>query len=82
MLKTDGTKDSIQCVSIHQAKGKEYNRVFILNNARVHYELASNPDQTQQEKNLSYIALTRSKDILFLVNSPPDDDDYDMEMLF
>ena len=72
-LQTKGTRNSIQCVSIHQAKGKEYNRVFILNKARVYIEFGRNADQRKQEANLSYIALTRSKDVIYLVASPPSD---------
>lgn len=67
-LCTKKQKGAIQCVSIHQAKGKEYNRVFILNNNRICSELAHTPDQLQQEENLAYIAMTRSKDTIFLVS--------------
>lgn len=75
-LCTTQTKNSIQCVSIHQAKGKEYDRVFILNNNKIFNELARSDDQRQQEKNLAYIAMTRSKDSIYLV-SPCQDDEYD-----
>jgi superfamily I DNA/RNA helicase len=75
LLQTKDTKNSIQCTSIHQAKGKEYNRVFILNEAKVYYELGRSADQVQQEVNLSYIALTRSKDTIYLVEKPEDEDD-------
>lgn len=77
LLKTKDTKNSIQCVSIHQAKGKEYDRIFILNKAKIYYELGRNADQVQQEINLSYIALTRSKDSIFLVEKPEDEQDND-----
>lgn len=68
-LQTKNSYNAIQCVSIHQAKGKEYKRVFILNRARVYTEYGRNADQRKQEANLSYIALTRSKDTIFLVAS-------------
>ena len=74
-LQTKGTRYSIQCVSIHQSKGKEYDRVFILNNARVYTEFGRNADQRQQESNLSYIALTRSKNVIYLVSSPSDEEE-------
>ena len=82
LLQTKDIKNSIQCTSIHQAKGKEYDRVFILNEAKVYYELGRNADQVQQEINLSYIALTRSKDTIYLVEEPEDDeDDEDFDMM-
>lgn len=73
-LCTKDTKYAIQCVSIHQAKGKEYNRVFILNNNKVFKELAHTSDQYEQEKNLVYIAMTRSKDTIFLVGSDAEEE--------
>lgn len=76
-LQTKGTRNSIQCVSIHQSKGKEYDRVFILNNARVYTEFGRNADQRKQESNLSYIALTRSKSVIYLVDSPLTDNNDD-----
>lgn len=76
-LQTKGTRNSIQCVSIHQAKGKEYNRVFILNKARVYTEFGRTADQRKQESNLSYIALTRSKNIIYLVGSDNKNEDDD-----
>lgn len=81
LLQTKNVKNSIQCVSIHQAKGKEYDRVFILNEAKVYYELGRNADQIQQEINLSYIALTRSKDTIYLVSEPIDEDDEDFDTM-
>ena len=68
MLNTKEKRGAIELTSIHQAKGKEWDRVFILNDAKVFYEYAKTPDQIQQEKNLSYVAVTRSKDVLFLVH--------------
>ena len=50
---------------------QEYNRVFILNRARVYTEFGRTSDQRKQEQNLSYIALTRSKDVIYLVDSIP-----------
>lgn len=88
MLTSKDIKKSVQCTTIHQAKGKEYNRVFILNKARVFYELGATMDQRIQEMNLSYIAMTRSKDEIFLVSSPPrardadESDEYEMEAYF
>ena len=77
MLNTTEKKGAIELTSIHQAKGKEWDRVFILNNAKVFRELAKTADQAQQESNLSYVALTRSKDTLFLVKPQRTNDDDD-----
>ena len=82
MLNTKEKRGAIELTSIHQAKGKEWDRVFILNDARVFYEYAKTPDQIQQEKNLSYVAVTRSKDTLYLVHESEEDidtedDDFD-----
>ena len=88
MLTSKDITKSVQCTTIHQAKGKEYKRVFILNKARVFYELGATTDQRIQESNLSYIAMTRSKDEIFLVSSPPkprdadESDEYEMEDYF
>ena len=73
MLNTKEKKGAIELTSIHQAKGKEWDRVFILNDARVFYEYAKTPDQIQQEKNLSYVAVTRSKEALYLVHESEKD---------
>ena len=81
-LQTKCTRNSIQCVSIHQSKGKEYNRVFILNKAKIYNELGRNADQRQQESNLSYIALTRSKDTIYLVEPQQGAEEYISEDIF
>ena len=67
MLNTKERRGAIELTSIHQAKGKEWDRVFVLNNARIFREYAKTSDQLQQETNLSYVAVTRSKDTLYLV---------------
>ena len=73
MLNTTNKKNSIVCTSIHQAKGLEANNVFVLHMAKPFYELADSAEQKKQERNLSYIALTRAKQNLYLVDSPSDE---------
>lgn len=68
MLNTKDPRNCVECTTIHKAKGKEYDVVFLLNRGRIMYELGQTADQKQQEANLSYIALTRSKHTLFLVS--------------
>jgi superfamily I DNA/RNA helicase len=56
--------------SIHRAKGDQARRVVILNADRI--ALPSPIDwQAAQEENLRYIAYTRAKETLVLVESPP-----------
>jgi superfamily I DNA/RNA helicase len=86
MLNTTNSKDSILCSSVHQVKGLEANNVFVLGEARVYYELARTSDQIQQEKNLSYISLSRARENLYLVKikdkKKNNDDDFDEEDYF
>ena len=78
-LNTEDKQGCIVCTSIHQAKGLEADNVFILNEAREFFEFARTSEQRQQEKNLSYVALTRAKQNLYLVKGTLDnneDSDY------
>lgn len=72
MLNTVNSKNSIVCTSIHQSKGLETNNVFVLNEARPFYHFGRNAEQRIQERNLSYVALTRAKQNLYLVKSEDD----------
>lgn len=63
--------------TIHKSKGLEFERVFILQNERLPEHSESqrrkNTDMTQkeaQEENLKYVAYTRAKNQLHLINSP------------
>lgn len=54
--------------SIHRAKGLEANNVFILNPGRIQLNYPTMLDwQKEQERNLNYVAVTRSKKNLFMV---------------
>lgn len=55
-----GDKGLIICSSVHKAKGKEANRVFILRDT-----LRSNTDE---ERNIAYVAITRAKHELVWVS--------------
>lgn len=50
----------ITCSSIHRAKGKEANRVFVLQSTLRNY--------SEEEENLQYVAITRAKNTLVWVN--------------
>lgn len=61
----DLNRGSIQLMSTHKAKGLEADRVWLLDSTYMRTFKGQAPDQ--QEKNLYYVAITRSKDKLFLV---------------
>lgn len=67
---------AITLSTIHKTKGLEENRVFIL-----HYEKMplkwkrQKPWQFTQEINLKYVAITRAKQHLYLVEEIPEDED-------
>ena len=60
-------------MSIHKSKGLEENNVFVLHEAIPFTKLAKTPDMLQQERNLSYVAITRAKENLYLVQDIPED---------
>jgi len=62
--------NSVKLLSIHSSKGMEYNRVFLLNASSFPYENKKMTEiQLQEEKNIYFVALTRSKSELYLVNN-------------
>lgn len=62
-------KDSIRISTTHKAKGLEADNIYLLDAGLFPYVKESQHDwQKTQERNLHYVALTRSKDKLFLVN--------------
>ena len=74
ILNTTSAKDCIFVSSIHCCKGLEANNVFVLNLAKPCTDGFLSAEQNQQEINLSYIAITRAKDKLFLVK--PEGEEY------
>jgi hypothetical protein len=64
----DGDRPPIILATIHRSKGDESDRVFILGSNFLPYtQKATHEWQAKQERNLTYVALTRSKSDLFLV---------------
>ncbi len=61
------TKDAIVLATIHKAKGLEAERVFWLNSSQCPAKWAKNAWQRQQELNLCYVAITRAKQTLVLI---------------
>ncbi len=60
---------SVTFSSIHRSKGDESNRVFIMRPDLLPHPLAKQPWEQAQESNLRYVAITRSKDQLYFVQS-------------
>ena len=68
ILSLNPTPDSIRITSVHKAKGLEADNVFVLNKGDICQ--ARGAEQAQQERNLSYISLTRAKNNMYLVFEP------------
>lgn len=63
-------EDAIKLSTIHRAKGLEENRVFVLDFHELPYKRMDAKEwEFQQELNLRYVAVTRAKEELFLVQS-------------
>lgn len=69
-LFSDDDGDCVLLSTIHKAKGMEADRVFILDRHLMPSKYARKPWQQQQEANLEYVAITRSKNYLGYVESP------------
>ena len=70
LLNTSPSSDCVTLSSVHKAKGLEADNVFVLNEGKVCFDPRNSPELQQQEKNLSYISLTRAKNKMYLVKEP------------
>ena len=62
--------DTVVLSTIHQAKGLEWDVVFIVNlyqGAFPHYKSVDSSQELQEERRLFYVAVTRAKEELFLL---------------
>jgi len=59
--------EGVVCSSVHRAKGLEADRVFIIRRDLMPHPMAQSPWELVQEKNLEYVAITRSKNELIFV---------------
>lgn len=67
LLITEPSDNAVIISSIHQVKGLEAKRVFIINyNLMPYTSQRKTADENIQEKNLRYIAITRAKEALYL----------------
>ena len=69
ILNTKPSDDCIIVSSIHCVKGLEATNVFVLNEGKAISEHYMGYEQKQQERNLSYVSLTRAKENLYLVRA-------------
>ncbi|MEO0728327.1 MAG: ATP-dependent helicase [Bacteroidota bacterium] len=64
--------DAIKLSTIHRAKGLEENRIFVIDYDKLPYLRLEIKDwEITQEINLKYVAITRAKEELYLVESEP-----------
>ena len=73
VINVDNPDGCVRIMSIHKSKGLESENVFVLNEGRPFVELGRSKDMIQQERNLSYVALTRAKEKLYLVRCKSDE---------
>jgi DNA helicase-2/ATP-dependent DNA helicase PcrA len=65
-----GERNFVLLSSVHRAKGLEAERVFILEPEKMPHPMAKSAGEKQQEWNIRYVALTRSKNVLVFVPGP------------
>lgn len=71
---TEPSDDAVIVSSIHQVKGLEAKRVFVINyNLMPYTSNRKTADDNIQEKNLRYIAVTRAKEVLYLCEGEEDE---------
>lgn len=68
----DGSKPLLTLSTIHKAKGKEWDTVAIIGRWLIPSFYATKPWQQQQEQNLLYVAYTRAKRRLWIVDDKPE----------
>jgi len=59
--------EGIICSTVHKAKGLQADKVFILRYDLMPHPMAKNEEEMEQEMNIKYVALTRSKNYLNFV---------------
>lgn len=68
----DEAQDSINLITLHQAKGLEFPVVFIAGleeGLLPHIRSFDDPDQMEEERRLFYVGMTRAKDRLYLTRA-------------
>ncbi len=67
----DPRADSVTLMTLHTGKGLEFKVVFIagVEDGLIPYSLRGGHDDTEEERRLFYVGMTRAKEELFLVNA-------------
>ena len=67
----EGCADAVCISTMHRSKGLEYTAVFIpdANEGLVPYRLALLPEETEEERRLFYVAVTRAKRRLYILHT-------------
>ena len=65
----NGTGDGVTCLTMHGAKGLEYEVVFVIesNEGVTPYKKAGTPEELEEERRLFYVAITRTKNTTYLM---------------
>ena len=66
---SDEANGNLTLCTIHKGKGKEFEKVFILDEHRFFPKWATKPWMKEQEKNIVYVAVTRAKKDLVYIDS-------------
>ncbi len=68
-LADDSSRNYVSLMTIHNAKGLEYNVVFLsgVSDGLIPHSISTNsPREKEEERRLFYVAITRAKDLLFM----------------
>ena len=68
-------KGDIKLCTIHKSKGLEHNTVYLLNENLIPSKFALTEEALVQEQNIRYVARTRSKENLYLLNLKEEEKD-------
>lgn len=63
--------NAIVLSTVHKAKGLEAKRVFVIDTDKMPHPMATRDYQIEEEKRIIYVAVTRAKEQLSFVGSPP-----------
>jgi len=61
-------REGIVCSTVHKAKGLEAETVFIIMFELMPHPMAKEDDEIEQEYNIKYVAITRAKERLYLID--------------
>lgn len=68
----EGEQDRVTCMTLHAAKGLEFNRVYITGceeNLLPHVNSLMNADQVEEERRLLYVGMTRARRELTIIHA-------------